>query len=102
MQVFEARFGDPEEMPERMSGMVRNFSIAPMCRGPFEASVKGARLGSVALFRLSTTAARVISHNALGHLGIDLPGSSSASFLPRHYAGSWRRLLGILENPVTD
>lgn len=76
MNRFEARFDDPEEMPERMSSVARNFAVRPVRQGPFAARLRAGRLGNVGLFRIAMTEARVISADRLGYFSINLPQSS--------------------------
>ena len=74
-QRFSIKFDDPDQMPERMSSVAKNFTIRPERGGSFESSLTATRVRDVALFDISMTAARVISADRLGYFSINLPYS---------------------------
>ncbi len=101
MDRLDITFDDPEEMPERMSSVARDFAVRPTRWGAYQARLNAVRLGDVALFRIAMTEARVASLDKLGYFSVNISLSRPLwSSLGRHgYAETFARDSAYVVNP---
>lgn len=80
---FEGSFADPDEVYEAMAAVTSSrFGVHPLRAGAFRWGVTAARLRDTALFRVSSTPARVLGDDPWRGFSINLPLAAPMRFGP--------------------